>query len=680
MHGVTFVADLAVVLGVAALTGVIAGGLGQPTVLGYLAAGLIVGPSVPVPVFADPERVASLAEFGVVLVMFAIGLEFRVGKLMRVLPTSGLTGLVQISFLAWAGFTLGVLLGWSTVEAVFLGGCLCISSTMLVSKVFAQQPIEADIRDHVLGVLVIQDVAAIALIAAMTGVAAGGGLEPAELAVTLLRLAGVLLGLLVGGVLLVPPLMRRVVGLGSSEILAVTAVGLCFGMALLAEHLGYSVALGAFIAGIVVAESGEGQTVEHLLAPLRDVFAAIFFVSIGMGVNPIEAWDNVGTSLIVAGVVVVAQLISVSAAGILSGLGQRRSIIAGVALGQIGEFAFIIAAIGAGAGVVRASLQPVVVTVAVLTAFTTPFLLKRAGRVAAIIDHHTPHRIQRLLCLYEAWLERARGALPDPAQLPARRRALRSLALDAVGLVLAGALLVVWLPDLAHGLANRVGTTEALGAAVVVGTAMVLLSPLAVGLVRNSDVLARMLAQRVAPEGENASAGERAAASALRATTHLMLVLVLGAPAMAVMRPFTGGPYGLAVLSVGLVVAAALVWRAAGRVDIETRSGTGHLVARLAARAAPVGAPPIDHTPPTAGVSALYPVALASGDAAVGRTLAEVDLRALTGATVVNIRRGGAAVVLPGGKEVLGAGDVLELTGTADALQRAEAALRRGAP
>lgn len=679
MHGVTFVADLAVVLGVAALTGILAGGLRQPTVLGYLAAGLIVGPYVPVPVFADPERVASLAEFGVVLVMFAIGLEFRVGKLVKVLPTSGLTGLVQISFLAWAGFTLGGLLGWSTVEAVFLGGCLCISSTMLVSKVFAQQPVEADVRDHVLGVLVIQDVAAIALIAAMTGVAAGGGLQPAELAVTLLRLAGVLLGLLVGGVLLVPPLMRRVVGLGSAEILAVTAVGLCFGMALLAEHLGYSVALGAFIAGIVVAESGEGHTVEHLLAPLRDVFAALFFVSIGMGVDPTEAWANIGTSLVVAAVVVAAQLFSVAGAGVLSGLGQRRSVIAGLALGQIGEFAFIIAAIGVGAGVVRASLQPVVVTVAVLTAFTTPFLLKRAGRLAAALDHHTPHRIQRLLCLYEAWLQRAREAAPEAAQLSARRRALRSLALDAVGLVIVGALLVVWLPDLAAALADRIGVSERVGGVLLVLAAMLVLSPLAVGLVRNADLLARMLAARVAPDGPNASPGERTAAGALRATTHLMLVLVLGAPAMAIMRPLTGGPYGVVVLAFSLLAAALLVWRAAGQVELETQSGTGQLVARLAARAAPADAPPIAHSPPTAGLSALYPVVLAAGDVAVGRTLAEVDLRALTGATVVNIRRDDRAVVLPGGKEVLKVGDVLELTGTANALTRAEAALRGAA-
>ncbi|MCB9536283.1 MAG: cation:proton antiporter [Myxococcales bacterium] len=676
MHGVTFVADLAVVLGVAALTGVLAGGLRQPTVLGYLAAGLIVGPYVPIPVFADPERVASLAEFGVVLVMFAIGLEFRVAKLVKVLPTSGLTGLVQISFLAWAGFTLGGLLGWSTVEAVFLGGCLCISSTMLVSKVFAQQPVEADVRDHVLGVLVIQDVAAIALIAAMTGVAAGGGLQPAELAVTLLRLAGVLLGLLVGGILLVPPLMRRVVGLGSAEILAVTAVGLCFGMALLAEHLGYSVALGAFIAGIVVAESGEGQTVEHLLAPLRDVFAALFFVSIGMGVDPGEAWANLGTSLVVAAAVVVAQLVSVSGAGVLSGLGQRRSVIAGLALGQIGEFAFIIAAIGVGAGVVRPSLQPVVVTVAVLTAFTTPFLLKRAGAFAAALDHHTPHRIQRLLCLYEAWLQRARASVPDAAQVSARRRALRSVALDAAGLVLAGALLVVWLPDLARGLADRLSTTERVSGALIVLGTMLALSPLAAGLWRNGDLLARLLASRVAPEGENATAGERAAAGALRATTHLMLVVVLGAPAIAIMRPITGGPYGVVVLTIGLLASAALVWRAAGRVELETRSGTGQLVARLAARAAPIDAPPVDHAPPAPAVGALHPVALRPGDAAVGRTLADLDLRALTGATVVSIRRGGDAVVLPGGKEALGAGDVLELTGTGDALSRAEAALR----
>src|SRR5262245_27134262 len=154
MHGsAQLVYDLAVVLGVAAVTSVLARLLRQPTILGHLLAGMIVGPYIPIPLFADHARIESLAELGVVLVMFAIGIEFRFAKLMRVLPTAGFTGLIQVSFLLWCGFTLGQALGWSGVESVFLGASIAISSTMVVSKVFAERPVSDDVRQHVLGVL-----------------------------------------------------------------------------------------------------------------------------------------------------------------------------------------------------------------------------------------------------------------------------------------------------------------------------------------------------------------------------------------------------------------------------------------------------------------------------------------------------------------------------------------------
>ena len=300
-----FVVDLAIVLSVAGVTSVLARLLGQPSILGYLLAGFIVGPYIPIPVFADPQRVQELAEFGVLLVMFAIGLEFRISKLMSVLPLSGLTGLIQVSFLVWCGFSVGHLIGWNTVQSVFLGASIAISSTMIVSKVFEDHPPAPQVRQYVLGVLVVQDVLAIVLIAATTAIAAGGGLAPMQLVTTIGGLAAVLFGMLVGGMLVVPRLMRAVVRLRSPEISAVVSVGLCFGLAELAATFGYSVALGAFIAGMLVAESGQGVTVEHLIRPLRDVFAAVFFVSVGMTVDPFQAFDSIGVTLLVFRILVL---------------------------------------------------------------------------------------------------------------------------------------------------------------------------------------------------------------------------------------------------------------------------------------------------------------------------------------------------------------------------------------
>ncbi len=497
MHGATFVTDLAMVLGVAALTSVLARLLRQPTILGYLIAGLIVGPYIPIPLFADAERVQALAEFGVILVMFAIGLEFRIAKFLRVLPFAGLTGLVQISFLLWCGFSLGRLLGWGTVESLFLGTGIAISSTMVVSRVFDQRPVSEDIRQFVLGVLIIQDVVAIALIAAMTAVAAGGGLAQEELAAVVGQLGVVLIAMLGLGLLVFPRVVRAVARLESSEILVVVSVGLCFGTALLAEKFGYSVALGAFIAGLLVSESGRGGDVERLIEPLRDIFAATFFVSIGMTVDPSEVWSNLPISLVVFAVVVLAQLLSVSLAGIISGHGLRRAMMSGLSLGQIGEFGFILAAIGISAGAAPGSLQPILVTVAVLTAFTTSLLLGMGDRIVRQTDRLLPKRLQHLLSLYEDWLERFRGRPAEVRVGKPVHRALRALAFDAVAITGLLAISLLWRPRASQWLVESLNLPVREARWGIELALVLLLLPFLYALFRNTLSLSRLVGDSI---------------------------------------------------------------------------------------------------------------------------------------------------------------------------------------
>lgn len=684
MHHATFVADLAVVLGVAGVTGVLARLLKQPTILGYLFAGLIVGPYIAVPVFADPGRVEALAEFGVVLVMFAIGLEFRIAKLVRVLPVAGLTGLIQVSFLMWCGFSVGQLLGWTTVGAVFLGASIAISSTMVVSKVFEQQPVSRRVRDYVLAVLVIQDVLAIVLIAAMTGVAVGKGLAPAQLAATLSGLAAVLLGLLVGGLLVVPRVVRAVVRLNSPEILAVVAIGLCFAIAELANALGYSVALGSFIAGILVAESGRGHKVEHLIQPVRDMFAAIFFVSVGMAVDPRQAMDNLPVSLMVFAVVVSAQFVSVSIAGVLSGNGLRRSVTAGLSLGQIGEFAFIIGAIGIGAGVAPPELQSILVTTAVLTAFTTPMLLRSAGRVVDTLDRWMPERLQHLLSLYEEWLDSSRTSAQDVPKSPLRR-AIRALAFDTGALIALAAFALTWRPEAAAWLREQFSVSEAEAPVFVRGAVVLVSVPLFVALVRNILSVSRLVRARILPPVDQPTPTGRAAAKTLAGMVYLVLVLAVGAPAVAILRPFTGEPYGAALLSLIVIWIAVRLWRSTNALEHEFRSGAEQIADALKRQVA-------DEEPTTLQDPALLPgldsvsrIVLREGGHAVGKTLTQLNLRAETGATVLAIHRDNADVLLPTGHEQLRAGDVLAINGTAGAIAKAKevllaAPVRQSAP
>ena len=685
MHGsASLVIDLALVLGVAALTSPIARALGQSTVLGYLVAGLVVGPYIPIPLFADLHRVESLAELGVVLVMFAVGLELRLAKLARVLPTAGLTGAVQVGFLTWCGYTLATALGWSTTEGLFLGASLGISSTMVVTRAFGTH-VDGEIREHILGVLVVQDVLAIVLLATMTGVAAGGSVEADALTADLLRLAGVLVAMIVVGLLVVPSLMRRVAKLASDEVLVVVSIGVCFVLAALAAELGYSVALGAFVSGVLVAESGLGHRVESLAASMRDVFAAIFFVSIGMTVDPLQALHTLPLALGVTVLVIVGQLIVVTLTGLVSGLGLRRSVTAGLALGQIGEFSFILAGVGIAAGGVRSELHVLLVSVAVLTAFTTPLAIRHAARAVSWADRAMPGSIRRTLALHEQWVLALRtggNGTGGSTRAATIRSGVRALALDAVlifGLALGSArlaeIVVPWL-------SGALGIESSLARTLWFATCFFALAlPVFVVAVRTTNALATA----VLAGSEDASGPASPRLRALRAFLLFGLTALVGFPSATVIGASIADGRGVVLVIVVLVALGVTALRSARDVEAEVKSAAQRIAVALTSQAAesshgieatkaPEGAPPVPRSPiPELG--ATERVAISAGSAGRGRTLAQIDLRARTGATVIAIQRHGKSTALPNGKDVLEDGDVLLVAGTHQAIEAARQVL-----
>lgn len=700
MHEASFVSDFAVVLSVAAVTAVIARALRQPTILGYLFAGLLVGPYLPLPLFADLHRIEALAEFGVALVMFAVGLEFRISKLTRVLPVSGVTGLVQVGFLLWCGFTIGRLLGWSDNESIFLGGSLCISSTMVVTRVFGDKKVSKEVSDHVLGILVIQDVLAIILIAALTAVAAGGGLEPRALLLVLARLGAVLMGLLAFGLLLVPRAVRWVARMQSPELLVVVASGLCFAIGAMADRLGFSVALGAFVAGILVAESGREERVEHVVAPLRDIFAAVFFVSIGMSVDPRQAIQHLPIALGLTVLVIAAQLFSVTVAGLLSGNGLRKSLQSALALGQIGEFSFIISGIGIAAGIVRADLRPILITVAVLTAFTTPLFIGSAERVVRFVDHKLPPRVHRLISLYERWFERWRSR-SGGRSAPAGRNshAVRNLAFDAIASTLVVGLALTWTQEATTVIAAETGWTTRQARGAFGALTLLVVLPLILGLVRNALALSKGIADEVAPKTPDAPPGERITRRLVRSGVHLLVTLGVGVPAVAVLRPLLPGPFGLPALVLLLVVLGLFMYREVRGLEKELRSGTAAVASRLAVelgeRNPPTlypglkQGPTVDDTDSTMlpgmshtlpGLDSIKGWRIPEGAWGAGRSLSELDLRARSGAAVVAIRRNTHVISLPTGSDRLEAGDVLGLLGGAQSIAEAQTLILSGPP
>jgi CPA2 family monovalent cation:H+ antiporter-2 len=647
--------------------------LRQPVVLGYLLAGMIVGPHIPIPIFVDLDRVHTLSELGVILVMFSVGLEFSIRKLVRVLPNAGVTGLIQLSVMIWLGTLVGQAFGWTARESLFGGAAIAISSTMIVAKTFAEQKVAGQTADLVFGVLVVQDLAAVLLLAILTAVSTGAGLTGAALAASAGKLAAFLVAMIAVGFLIVPRAIRVVAHLESRETLLVASIGVCFAYSLIAQRLGYSVALGAFLAGSLIAESGESKEVEHLIAPVRDVFAAVFFVSVGMIVEPAMLLVHWPAILALTIVVLVGQAASVALGSFLGGNGVRRSIKAGMSLAQIGEFSFIIASTGVALGAVREFLYPVAVAVAVITTFTTPWMIRASDRVATWIDHKLPQPLQTFASIYGTWVERMR-ARKEVAAGVRPGRLVWLIAIDA-SLILAIAIgASVFMRPLRRLLADHTGLSLGAGRLVVIGGAVLLASPLLVGLVRATRAFGGIVAALAMPtpaEGEDQFVRPR---RALGVTIQLALLALVGVPLVAVTQPFLPAPWGAGVLGILLVALAVSFWRSAGDLDAQVRTGAQAIVAALASQSRDGPSkrePTLPVVPMLGGLGDLAPVTIEDGSAAIGRTLAELEVRSTTGASVIAISRANEGVVAPTGREALRVGDVLTLAGTHEAVDAA---------
>jgi CPA2 family monovalent cation:H+ antiporter-2 len=678
-----FLRSLTVVLAVAALTTVLFQRLKQPVVLGYIIAGLIVGPHVPIPVVADPAIVSTLSELGVILLMFSLGLEFHFAKLVRVGPAAGFTAVVQSSLMAWLGFLAGRLFGWTVLESIFAGAIVAISSTTIIAKVFDEQRIGGRLRELVVGILLIEDLIAIIFMAVLTAVATGAGVSAGALAGTIGRLLMFLVALLVAGILVVPRFIRLVVRMGRDETTLVASIGVCFVMAYVAQWAGYSVALGAFAAGSLVAESGHAERIEHLAKPLRDVFAAIFFVSVGMLIEPALVAEHWVAVVVFTLLVMAGKIAGVALGAFLAGSGSRTSVQAGMSLAQIGEFSFIIAGLGISLGATRGFLYPIAVTVSAITTLTTPWLIRGSPRAAAYIDRKLPRPLQTFGALYGAWLERLRAAR-STARAPGVGRFVWLLVLDAA--VLTGLIVGVTLEfaNIATALANATGMTRDLARAlVVVGTSVAAL-PLVLGIGRLSSGLGSSLASTALPKAEGKADMDAAPRRTLAVTLQLGVALLTGIVvviATQVFLPSYSGPLVLGMLLAGFGIA---IWRSARDLEGHVRAGAQAVVSALS-RYAQAGSPApdakaladVDRLLP--GLGAPVAVRIDANSGCVGQSLAELNLRGRSGATVLAISRKGESIVVPEAGERLHAGDVLALAGSHEAIEAAKELLTSAA-
>ncbi len=678
-HGNAFLQNLALVLSVAAVTTIVFRWLRQPLVFGYLLAGMIVGPHVPVPLLADQDMLRQLAELGVILLMFALGLEFSVRKLASLAPTSGAAALAETSVMLWLGFAIGKLMGWSAVESLYLGAIACISSTTIIAKAYAERNIRGPVRPVVFGILVFEDLVAILLVAVLTAISSGG-LSLANLGATTVRLAGFLAALLGVGLLLVPRLIRFVARVGEGETLLVTCIGICFAAALLALAFGYSVALGAFIAGSLVGESGDRTRIEHLVVPVRDVFVAMFFVAVGTLIDPrtIAAHWQLVLGLVV--LVSLGKVFAVAIAAFLTGSSPRTAVQAGMSLAQIGEFSFIIAAVGAATGTIRPYLYPVAVAVSAITTFATPWLIRAAEPVALYVDRKLPKALQTYVALYGSWIERLRASAPQPERRRAKRRYVRLLALDAALLVLIMTFTTLELERATGLLAGWTDISRRWAAFVVVSGATAVAAPVLYGLMNTARFLATNLATEALPvAADNRVDMAAAPRGMLVVTLQLGIVVLVIVPILAITQPVLPPLPGVLALALVLAILLVAFWHSARNLYGHARAGAevivGALSKQMAAHAGELHEDmgrTMEHVRITMpGLGEPVPIRIIAGSPCVNRRLADINLRGKTGATVLAIGREGHPVTVPTGPEVLREGDILAVAGTNEAISAA---------
>ena len=397
-HLPALVADLALILITAGVVTILFKWLKQPVVLGYIVAGFMVGPHMHLlPSVADSENIATWSEIGIIFLLFALGLEFRFKKLLEVGGSALIAAIVNMGAMVGVGYAAGYLMGWTNMESIFLGGMISMASTTIIIKAFNDLGKQKErFASIVFGILIIEDIAAILMMVIFSTLAASQTFEGMQLAASLLRLTFFIVICFVVGIFVIPPVLKKLTRYLNDETLLIASCGLCLGMALLAQVAGFSAALGAFIIGSILAETVQARRIERLVQPLKNLFGAVFFVSVGMMIAPGLIAEHIAPILILTAVVLLGRIILATLGVIASGESLKVSMQAGFSLAQIGEFSFIIATLGIQLGVISDFIYPIVVAVSVITTFTTPYGVKYAEAIYGKIEKRIPKKWDKL--------------------------------------------------------------------------------------------------------------------------------------------------------------------------------------------------------------------------------------------------------------------------------------------
>lgn len=395
--------DLAWILVLAAIATLVFKKLKQPVVLGYILAGFIASPNFTyLPSISNLENIEIWADLGIVVLMFSLGLEFSFKKLMNSGSSAIITALVIIVGMTMAGFGVGCLLNLNTINCLFLGGMISMSSTTIILKAFTDLGLKQQkFASMVLAVLIIEDLFAVLMLVLLSSFAMGD-VQGSDLVYSIAKLSFFLIIWFVVGVYVLPSFLEKVSSFLNSETLLVVAMGLCFSMAALSVMCGFSLELGAFVMGSILAGTVFAERMDRVIAPVKDLFGAVFFISVGMMVQPSVIADYAPQILLLAAVVIVGMIIFGTLGMLVTGQTLQVAIQSGFSLTQIGEFSFIIASLGMSLGVLDASLYPIIVAVSVITIFTTPYFIKLSMPAYRFVEAHLPVSLRFLITRYSS--------------------------------------------------------------------------------------------------------------------------------------------------------------------------------------------------------------------------------------------------------------------------------------
>jgi len=636
----SLILDLAFILLLGAVVTVLFKWIKQPVVLGYIVAGFLASPQFTyLPSVASDANIHFWAEIGIVVLLFSLGLEFSFKKLVNSGGSAVVTALIIVVGMMGAGYVVGYAMGFSSINCLFLGGMLSMSSTTIIIKAFTDLGLrQKKFASQVLAVLIVEDLFAVVMMVILSSIAAGNSVEGIELVYSVAKLVFFLVIWFLVGTYVLPSAFKSVSRFLNSETLLIVSMGLCLGMAVFSVYCGFSLALGAFVMGSILAGTSYAERIEHVVTPVKDLFGAVFFISVGMMVNPAVIANYWPSILLLSAVVIVGMIVFGTFGMLVTGQTLRVAIQSGFSLTQIGEFAFIIATLGMSLGVLDASLYPIIVAVSVLTTFTTPMFIKMSLPVCEFIERHLPGRLRFLIDRYHknvsqeqastavSWFELIKKSLA--------RTLLYAIVLVAITIV-ARQYLLGWLdrviPDWSHAL------TLTITLAAMAPFLMALVSP-----------LARVLA--VLKKGDKESGVKLTTAGIVMAIFSFIIALFFASATIIWLYSMT------AALSVGLSAVLLIIMIFSSRVrrrmaGIETRFLDNLNERELSRRGT--------NNTVVHDLHLAY-MTLGSGSEFLGQRLCETNLRDRYGVNVVSLQRSsGELFPMPPANIRLFPGDVL---------------------